>query len=318
MMNRKKFIKKISTAFAGSLISIPFISERIYPAKKSDESYSRFKPDVSSWNNNEINIAWIGHATILINFYGTVIITDPVLFERVGLYMFGITFGPSRYTLPALEINEIPKPDLVLLSHAHMVHIDYETLSCLTGMYPNEMDCVTAYNTKDVIEDLKWKTLQEIDWNQEIYLNDMRIKALEVKHFGWRFPWERDRSQGFMENGRSFNAYIIEKNGKKILFGGDTAYSELFKASFEENIEVAIMPIGAYHPWQRNHCTPEEALVMASQHIKAKHFIPIHFYTFKQGMEPIEEPMQRLTDEAKNYEINVVIKNIGESFKYIS
>lgn len=317
-MNRKKFLKKITTAFAGSLISFPIISEKIFSAKKTSDRYLHFKPDISTWNDNEINIAWIGHATILINFYGTIIITDPVLFERVGLYMFGVTFGPSRYTLPALEIEEIPKPDLVLLSHAHMDHMDYETLMCLTGMYPAEMDCVTAYNTMDVIEELNWKSLQEIDWNNEINLNGLRIKALEVKHFGWRFPWERDRSQGFMDNGRSFNAYIIEKNGKKILFGGDTAYSELFKSSFEENIEIVIMPIGAYHPWRRNHCTPEEALIMASQHIKAKHFIPIHFYTFKQGMEPIEEPMQRLVDEAKNHEINIVIKNIGESFKYIS
>ncbi|QQS35790.1 MAG: MBL fold metallo-hydrolase [Ignavibacteriales bacterium] len=317
-MNRKKFIRNISSAFVGSLMSFPFLSEKIYGKRSEDDVYPLLKPDPSAWKDDEINIAWIGHATVLINFFGTIIITDPVLFERVGLYIFGLTFGPSRYTMPALKLEEIPKPDLVLLSHAHMDHMDYETLSSLVDLYPDQIDCVTAFNTKDVIEDLEWKSLNEIDWNEEIFPLDLRIKALEVKHFGWRFPWERDRSRGFMEDGRSFNAYIIEKNNTKILFGGDTAFHELFMPINENNIEVAIMPIGAYHPWRRNHCTPEEALVMASQHIKARHFIPIHFYTFKQGMEPVEEPMQRLLDEASKHEINIAIKDIGGSFKYKS
>lgn len=317
-MNRKKFIKKISTALIGSALFIPFLNEKSFPFTKRNLMTPEFKPDPSVWRDDEINIAWIGHATILLNFYGTVILTDPVLFERVGLYFWGITFGPSRYTMPALQLEELPKPDLVLLSHAHMDHMDYETLSSLVDLYPNEIACITAFNTKDVIEDLDWKSLREVDWNEEIIFEDIRLKALEVKHFGWRYPWERDRSRGFMENGRSYNAYIIEKNGKKILFGGDTAFSEKFKPALEENIDVAIMPIGAYHPWRMNHCTPEEALVMASQHLNAKHFIPIHFYTFKQGMEPIEEPMKRLLSDAENHEINIAIKNIGGSFKYIS
>jgi L-ascorbate metabolism protein UlaG (beta-lactamase superfamily) len=67
-----------------------------------------------------------------------------------------------------------------------------------------------------------------------------------------------------------------------------------------------------------NHCTPEEALLMASQHLNARYFIPIHFYTFKQGMEPIDEPMKRLLKEVENNKIKLPIKNIGESFKYIS
>lgn len=316
-MDRKKFIKKISSAFLGSVFTIPFISGETFPLKKRNPTLSEYKPDPSTWRDDELNISWIGHSTVLINIFGTVILTDPVLFERVGLYFWGITFGPSRYTMPALKLEELPKPDLVLLSHAHMDHMDYETLSSLVDLFPNELDCITAFNTKDVIEDLKWKSLQEVDWNEEIMLGDLKIKALEVKHFGWRYPWERDRSRGYHEDGRSFNAYIIAKNDKKILFGGDTAYSEKFKPVSEENIDIAIMPIGAYHPWRMNHCTPEEALKMASVHINAKHFIPIHFYTFKQGLEPVEEPMMRLLNGAEDLEINIAVKNIGESFRYI-
>jgi L-ascorbate metabolism protein UlaG (beta-lactamase superfamily) len=312
-VDRRKFIRKSFFAATGSLLfGSGFLKssygKNFYPIKPT------FKPDPSSWKDDEITVAWVGHATVLINFYGKIILTDPVFFERVGLYFLGLTFGPSRYTLPALNIEEIPKPDLVLISHAHMDHMDYASLLELTGMFPNQLDCITAYNTSDVIAELEWRSLKELDWGEEIKLDWLRIKALEVKHFGWRYPWEKDRSKGYMNDGRSFNAYILERNGKIILFGGDTAFSEKFKESISENVDLAIMPIGAYNPWKHNHCNPEEALVMAEYHLGAKYFIPIHCYTFKQGNEPIEEPLNWLMESQSNYKLTVGLNNIGETF----
>jgi L-ascorbate metabolism protein UlaG (beta-lactamase superfamily) len=230
------------------------------------------------------------------------------------LYFFGLTYGPARLTAPALDYDEIPKPDLILLSHGHMDHTDYKTLNCITSLYPEEIDCVTAYNTKDITEELEWKSQHEMDWGHEHETNGIKIKALEVKHFGWRYPWERDRSKGFMMNGRSFNAYLLERNGKKILFGGDTAFHNKFASLKDEKIDIAVMPIGAYRPWRISHCNPEEALIMASEHVQADYFIPIHCQTFKQGTEPIDEPLQWLNDSEVNYKIKMGLRNIGETF----
>lgn len=309
-MRRRNFIKRFFTLLAGTLIFPSFI-------RNDDQTQAAqlpsFKPDLEKWNDNEINIAWIGHATVLINFYGKIILTDPVLYERVGLYFLGMTFGPNRFTHPALTIDEIPKPDLVLLSHAHMDHMDWATLSDLTSQYPNQIDCITAYNTMDVIEDLKWKSLQEMDWSDELVLIGIKFKAIEVRHFGWRYPWERDRSKGYMDNGRSYNAYLMERNGKKLLFGGDTAMSENFKPFKNESIDVAIMPIGAYQPWKKNHCNPEEALIMADEHLEAKYFVPIHTKTFKQGSEPILEPLNWLNESVVNYNVQLGLNDIGQT-----
>jgi len=307
-LNRRKFLRNISLVSAGFL----FLNEKIQA--KQTPTLSNYKPDPTRWKNDEINIAWIGHSTILMNFFGTTILTDPVLFERVGVSIFGMTFGPSRFTHPALSVNEIPKPDIILLSHAHMDHMDYETLSAIVNRYPNEIDCITAYNTADVIAELEWKSLQEIDWNEEKELQEIKFKAMEVKHFGWRYPWEKDRSKGFMKDGRSFNAVVLEKNDKKILFGGDTAFHDLFKGLKDQNIEVAIMPIGAYEPWRKNHCNPEEALIMADEHIGAKYFIPIHTKTFKQGSEPIDEPLTWLNSSVLKYKIKLGLDDIGKTF----
>ena len=94
-----------------------------------------------------------------------------------------------------------------------------------------------------------------------------------------------------MKDGRSFNAYLIDYKNRKILFGGDTAYTDKFNKLKQEKIEIAIMPIGAYNPWKRNHCNPEEAMKMASD-IGAKYFIPIHTKTFKQSNEPFNEAIE--------------------------
>lgn len=313
-IKRRNFIKRGLAVLVSTILLPPFFLNRVNSFGKEKLSSADFKPTPEQWKENEINIAWIGHSTMLINFYGTIILTDPVLFERIGLYFFGLVFGPNRYSLPALEFDEIPKPDLVLLSHAHMDHMDYKTLVSLTDKFPGMIDCITAYNTSDVISDLEWKSLSELDWGEEKEVLGIRFKALEVKHFGWRFPWEKDRSKGYMIDGRSYNAYLIEKNGKRILFGGDMAFSDKLVKVLGKAVDIALMPIGAYNPWKYNHCNPEEALIMASEQTGAGYFIPMHCNTFKQGVEPIEEPLTWLMNSSGKYNLKVGLKNIGSTF----
>ncbi|MEG8946537.1 MBL fold metallo-hydrolase [Rosettibacter firmus] len=310
-ITRKKFLRNLLMSFSGSLLFPFFFNSKI---NAKPELKLKYKPQPQQWQNDSITLSWIGHSTILINLFGKWILTDPVLFERVGIYLLGTSYGPTRISPPALDIDEIPQPDIILLSHAHMDHMDYPTLKYLSKKFPHKIDVITAYNTKDVIKNLDWHSINVLDWNEEKILHGIRFKALEVKHFGWRFPWEKDRSRGFFKDGRSFNAYIIELNGKKILFGGDTAFTDKLKKSKEENIDIAIMPIGAYNPWKRNHCNPEEALKMATE-LKAKYFIPIHTKTFKLGIEPINEPIEWLRSSAPKYPLKIALDEIGMTFQ---
>jgi L-ascorbate metabolism protein UlaG (beta-lactamase superfamily) len=313
-IKRRHFIKRGIAVLISTVLLPPFFINRFQSFGKTSSVLPETKPSPHTWKDDEINIAWIGHATMLINFYGTIILTDPVLYDRVGLYFLGLVFGPNRYTLPALELDEIPKPDLVLLSHAHMDHMDYKTLLNITDKYPGEIDCITAYNTMDVISELNWKSLKELDWDEETELPGLKLKAYEVKHFGWRYPWEKDRSKGFMTDGRSFNAYVIEKNNKRILFGGDMAFSDKLAELTNNPVDIALMPIGAYNPWKQSHCNPEEALLMASDHLKAGYFVPMHCNTFKQSREPIEEPLNWLMESYSKYNIKLGLNNIGQTF----
>jgi len=304
-LNRRSFVKIAASIAAGSFI---FGKELFADSIKDPLN----KPEPANWKNDEINIAWIGHATILINFYGKIILTDPVLFSQVGIPFFEYKFGPKRAVMPALDLDEIPKPDLILISHAHMDHMDYETLKAITKKFPDSINCITAASTKDVVEDLKWKSLIELDWNDEIIVDEIKLKGIEVVHNGWRYPGEKDRSTGNIE-GRSYNGYIIEYNNKKIFFGGDTAFTEKFKNLKNEKIDIVILPVGGYVPKYYYHCNPEEALKMADEFIGGKYFIPIHAATFEEKDE-IDKPLKWLKEIKSNYKIEVVIDEIGQTF----
>lgn len=269
------------------------------------------KPDPKTWDDSTITAAWIGHATVLINFFGTTIITDPVFSDRIGLNLLGLTtLGPRRLMAPALAIHELPRIDLILLSHAHMDHLDLPSLE----QFDRSIPVIAAKNTSDVLDDLGLRSVTELDWGQTIRKAGLEIEAIQTKHFGWRFPWEVDRSRGNW-NGRSFNAYRISKNGRTIVFGGDTAIQGFFKEWGEENgpVDLAMMPIGAYDPWIFNHCNPEQALAMA-QDLKAKVFFPMHWGTFIQSDEPTHEPIQRLKKAIAGTDIQLALEEHGQTW----
>jgi len=313
-LNRRKFIiNSLGLTLAGT-VAPSLISKNSQLFAKDTQTYISYKPNPSSWKNDEINISWIGHSTVLINFFGKIILTDPALFNSVGFYVLGTTIGKIRATMPALEFDEIPKPDLVLISHAHMDHMDYKSLKELTKKYPGKLNCITAYNTKDIIEDLNWKALTELDWGESLKIDELKITGIEVNHNGFRLPGERDRAQGHWLNGRSYNGYILECNGRKILFAGDTAYTEKFKQYRNKNIDVVLMPIGGYIPHSYRHSNPEEALIMASKHIGAKYFVPIHANTF-DGDEGFHTPIDWMNKSVENYDIKIGLSEIGQTLK---
>ena len=158
-ISRRKFIKTTFWGFLSTMFLPAFVESEKITASHVKLNY---KPNPSEWKSDQLTIAWIGHSTILMNLFGKWILTDPVLMNRIGLYFFGTSIGPTRITPPALNFKEMPKPDIILLSHAHMDHMDYPTLRMLSEMYPNEIDIITAFLTADVIGDLKWKSINII------------------------------------------------------------------------------------------------------------------------------------------------------------
>ena len=276
-----------------------------------DTAKPKLKPEPHTWSDKTLTVAWIGHSTVLINFYGTRIITDPVFSGRIGLNLLGLTsIGPKRLVEPALTPEELPSIDLILLSHAHMDHLDLPSL----GQFGREIPVVISKNNADVLDGLARKEVHELDWGETINVAGMEIEAVRVKHFGWRMPWEEDRSRGNWY-GRSYNAYLLKKNGKYIFFAGDTALQDYFREIGDRGIavELAMMPIGAYDPWIHNHCNPEQAVQMADQ-IRAKAILPMHWGTFIQSDEPTDEPIKRFKKALAATPERIALESHGQTW----
>lgn len=263
----------------------------------------KFTPRPQLWDSEAITATWLGHSTVLVGFYGFNILTDPVLCRRIGADTFVGTVGPKRLVAPALRAQQLPPIDLVLLSHAHMDHLDLATLRQL----PGNPQTVTAHATGDILSETRLRNPLELRWGEEARVSSNQgealVRAFEVKHWGAR--WRHDTYRGY-------NGYIIEREGKRIIFGGDTAMTDSFGAlRTGKPFEFAIMPIGAYQPWVCSHCTPEQAVRMTNA-ADADRLLPVHFKTFAFGREGTVEPMERLEQAIGSDRIGW--REVGETF----
>ena len=120
------------------------------------------RPDPGRWRSDALTASWLGHSTVLMNFYGVNVLTDPVFSARAGLNFGFFTLGPKRYVAPALKIGQLPRIDMVLLSHAHMDHFDLRSLRQLDG----EAVVVTAKSTADLLKGMTFRKIIELDWNE--------------------------------------------------------------------------------------------------------------------------------------------------------
>ena len=260
---------------------------------------------------NEDYIAWIGHATFLIKLGNTTIITDPVFSKNAG----PLIFGPDRFTEPALNLDEIPKTDLFLLTHNHYDHLDKSTIR----KFPFKDAKVLLPLKLGKYFKPRFKDINEMDWYDEIKVNnDLKITFLPAVHWSKRSLTDTNKTL--------WGNFLIEYKGKKILFACDTGYGNIYKDLGKKYgpIDITMINIGAYNfkpMFDKSiyHTTPEEALNVA-QDLKSKRVIGMHWGTFVLSLEPIMEPAKRFKDGAENFGFNkkdAIIFKVGE-FKKIN
>jgi L-ascorbate metabolism protein UlaG (beta-lactamase superfamily) len=165
-----------------------------------------------------------------------------------------------------------------------------------------------ARSTSDLLPRKRYSSVRELRWGESARIDtargDLEVRAIEVKHWGARL--RRDTYRGY-------NGYVLKREGRSLLFGGDTAHTPLF-ASYRRHgpYDVAIMPIGAYDPYIRNHCTPEQAVVMADA-AGARLFVPVHHKTFQLSHEPFRQPIER-TEAALAAEADrLAVRDVGDT-----
>jgi L-ascorbate metabolism protein UlaG (beta-lactamase superfamily) len=261
------------------------------------------RPDPRSWTDDRLTAAWLGHATVLLNLYGTWIVTDPVLEARVGIGRGRAKLGPRRLVKPALRTRELPPLDLLLLSHAHMDHTDLGTL----GSMSRDLPVVVQEGNRDLVR--RFRRVEELAWGETTEIDGVAVKSVEVRHWGARMVTDRHRGYG---------GYLLTKGNRTVLFAGDTAFTDALAPIGERvKVDLAILPIGAYDPWIANHASPEQAWRMFKG-LGADYLMPVHHSTFRLSREPIEEPLERLLAAAGEERWRVVAGEIGATWSLMS
>jgi len=262
-------------------------------------SKAPFRPDPKLWSNDTLTVAWLGHATVLMNFYGTWLLTDPALRRNIGVNLGVITLGLRRLVAPALSIRELPPLDAVLISHSHMDHCDMGTLRRL----PRKTTVVAQKNNRDLFR--RFQTVHELSWGETTEIEGVTVESIEVNHWGARKLTDRHRGYG---------GYLIQKNGRAVVFGGDTAMTHAFAGLRNRlNIDLAIMPIGAYNPYIYAHASPEQSWQM-SREMGARYILPMHHSTFRLSREPVDEPIERLFSIAGPQSWRIALSQPGQTW----
>lgn len=272
MPNPLKYLRKVPQ-------DARFIKQSIFDLFRRVEPRP-FQPDLSTMPSRRVAI-WLGHASFLIRWNGIWILTDPVLSSRLG--PFGC--GPKRHIATALLLRELPSIEGLLISHAHADHLDIPTLSRLEGV----QWAITSSGVGSLV-----RKYLDCDWIHELSPADdlsppssvfLKVRGLEVKHQNGR--WRGD------EHRQCVGFYVSEADVPGLVFVGDTAWTpNLSQNRLGGHPALALLPIGGYDPFQRHHCTPEEAIEMAGL-LGTKAVFAHQHSTFMLSHEPLDEPLRR-------------------------
>ena len=258
---------------------------------------------------NDNYVAWIGHATFLIKLGNTTIITDPLFSKNAG----PLIFGPDRYVDAAIELKDLPETNLFLLTHNHYDHLDYRTIK----NFPYKNTKVLAplklgkYFTKNGFKDVN-----EMDWYDEIKINDIKITFMPAVHWSKRTLTDTNKTL--------WGSFLIEYQGKKIFFACDTGYGNIYKDLGEKYgpVDLTFINIGSYNfkplfDKSIYHANPEEALNIG-QDLKSKKVIGMHWGTVILSLEDPFEPPLRFKNSTNKYgyhKDDAVVFKIGETQK---
>ena len=247
-----------------------------------------FPPPQAVVERGTVAITYINHASFLIRLPGTLILTDPIFSERCSPVSWA---GPKRARPPGITLNDLPRPDIVLVSHNHYDHMDLPSLRAIARRHAPRF--VTTLGNAAPLRRLGI-TATELDWWQDTVIDGLRITATQARHFSARTPFDRNRTL--------WAGFMIQGEAGRVLFAGDSAAGGHWQ-TIRKRLgapDVALLPVGAYEPrWfmAAAHMNPAEA-VDAHLALQARQSIGMHFGTFQLTDEAIDAPVVALAEAA--------------------
>ncbi len=254
--------------------------------------------------NGVTRLIWFGHSSFLIQMEGKNILIDPMFSEVPAPHPW---LGNKRFNEnPPIEITSLPKIDLVLISHDHYDHLDYQSIKQLkdkVDQFYVPLGVGVHLQTWGVDSD----RIAELDWWQDLRFRGIEFICTPAQHFSGRKFSNRQSTL--------WSSWIIRSTKHTIFFSGDSGYADHFKEIGEKYgpFDFAMLECGQYNTmWPDVHMFPEET-AQAGVDIGAKVIMPIHWAGFKLALHSWTDPIDRVSAKAKELDIPLVTPRIGQA-----
>lgn len=249
------------------------------------------RPDLA-WlhaNRSEPSVTWIGHATLLLQVGGLNILTDPHFSERAFAVQW---MGPRRRVPLTVKLDELPRIDLVVISHSHYDHLDRDSVLALNRQPGGAPLFLVPLGVERWLADQGITRTQALDWWGQVKHGGLEVHFVPAQHWSARTPFDR--------NSMLWGGWVIRHPSFSFYFAGDTGYSNDFRDIGERfgGFDFAAIPVGAYLPrWfmKDQHVDPDEA-VQIHRDVKSKLSLGIHWGSFELTDEPLDAPIGELAE----------------------
>ena len=265
-------------------------------------------------------VTWIGHGSALVQASGLNVLTDPIFSERAFPVQFA---GPKRMQPPGVLPADLPRIDVVVISHNHYDHLDRNSVFALSQQTGGSPLFIVPLGLKAWMEGIGITQVRELDWWQSAMVGKVEFVLTPVQHWSARSLGDRRETLwgGWAVFSPDFHWY----------YSGDTGYSRDFadtRARFADRqsaekcggFDLALIAIGAYEPrWfmKEQHLNPAES-VQVHRDVGAKRSVAVHWGTFNLTDEPLDQPPQDLAaarDAAKLTAEDFFLLAVGETRK---
>ena len=281
----------------------PSLKDWFFPPK--DKNPSNALPSISLNKDllTESKFSWLGHSTILINTNDVVIMTDPVFNRASPIPIIGKPFLYQNIT----SYEDLPEIDVVIISHDHYDHLDAKTM---IEFSKKVSFFIVPLGVKGHL--VRWgidpTQIKELDWYETHVHQGINFTLTPAHHFSGR---------GISDHNKTlWGSWVIKSKNLNLFFSGDSGYTNLFKEIGDTYgpFDLAFIECGGYNSnWADVHMFPYE-VVQAHIDLKARAFIPISWAKFDLSLHSWDEPIVRVTREAKKREQIIGSPMIGEVF----
>lgn len=240
-------------------------------------------------------VTWIGHATVLVQLGGLNVLTDPIFSERASPLQ---SVGPKRALPPGLGLPQLPRIDLVVISHNHYDHLDRDSVTALSQQPGGPPLFLVPLGNRSWFESIGIRHVQELDWWQTHRIGAVDVTLTPVQHWSSRTLTDRMKAL--------WGGWALFAPDFSLFFAGDTGYSKDFaeigaRLAPRGGFDLALIPVGAYEPrWfmAEQHVNPAEAVQM-HRDLRARQSLGIHWGTFELTDESLDEPPRALAAARK-------------------